>query len=112
VTPLRRVGEILPTQRQSEHERNDKVELILAILGAGPIGFCIPGRRRGLGLYLCLWAVVFPIQTVVVFSSSGDDNNALYWIFNALILGLGVGLNECGRELAARRRAARLERAA
>jgi peptidoglycan/LPS O-acetylase OafA/YrhL len=81
------------------------VELILAIVGAGPIGFFIAGRRRGLAAYLCLWAVVFPFQTVVVFSSSGDDNNALYWIFNALILGLGIGLNRLGAELGQRRRA-------
>jgi len=88
------------------------VELILAILGAGPIGFLMKTRQRGLAVYLGLWAVVFPIQTVVVFSSSGDDNNTLYWVFNALILGLGIGLNECGRVLAERRRAARLEQTA
>ena len=87
------------------------MELILAIAGAGPIGFFMTGRRRGLAAYLCLWAVVFPIQTVVVFSS-GDGNDALYWVFNALILGLGIGLNRLGAVLAARRRAAQLEQAA
>jgi hypothetical protein len=88
------------------------VELILAILGAGPAGFLMKTRRRGLAVYLCLWAVVFPIQTVVVFSSGDGGGDALYWVFNALILGLGIGLNECGRVLAQRRRTARLEQAA
>ena len=81
------------------------MELILAIAGAGPIGFVSPTRRRALTIYLCLWAVVFPIQTLVVFSESGSDDNALYWVFNALILGLGIGLNRCGALLAERRRA-------
>jgi peptidoglycan/LPS O-acetylase OafA/YrhL len=81
------------------------MELILAILGAGPIGFFVPGRRRALLVYLCLWAVVFPIQTIVVFSESGSDDNAMYWVFNTLILGLGIGLNRCGALLAERRRA-------
>ena len=81
------------------------MELILAIAGAGPIGFFSPTRRRALTIYLCLWAVVFPVQTLVVFSESGSDDNALYWVFNALILGLGIGLNRCGALLAERRRA-------
>jgi hypothetical protein len=80
------------------------MELILALLGAGPIGFFSPTRRRALTAYLCLWAVVFPIQTIVVFSESGDDDNALYWIFNALILCLGIALNRGGALLAERRR--------
>ena len=80
------------------------MELILAILGAGPIGFFSPTRRRALTVYLCLWAVVFPVQTIVVFSESGSDDNAMYWVFNALILGLGIGLNRCGALLAERRR--------
>jgi hypothetical protein len=80
------------------------MELILAIVGAGPIGFFSPTRRRALTIYLCLWAAVFPIQTIVVFSENGNDNNAMYWIFNALILGLGIGLNRCGALLAERRR--------
>jgi hypothetical protein len=80
------------------------MELILAILGAGPIGFFSPTRRRPLTVYLCLWALVFPIQTVVVFSENGSDNNAMYWVFNTLILGLGIALNRCGALLAKRRR--------
>jgi peptidoglycan/LPS O-acetylase OafA/YrhL len=81
------------------------MELILAILGAGPIGFFIAARRRALVAYLCLWAVVFPVQTIVVFSESDDNSSVLYWVFNALILALGIGLNRCGAVLAERRRA-------
>jgi hypothetical protein len=80
------------------------MELILAILGAGSIGFFVSPRRRALLVYLCLWAVVFPIQTIVVFSENGSDDNAMYWVFNALILGLGLALNRCGALLAERRR--------
>jgi hypothetical protein len=80
------------------------MELILAIIGAGPIGWFSPTLRRALTIYLCLWAVVFPIQTIVVFSESGSDDNAMYWVFNALILGAGIGLNRLGTVLAERRR--------
>ena len=80
------------------------MELILALLGAGPIGFFSPTRRRALTAYLCLWAVVFPIQTIVAFSESGSDDNALYWVFNALILCLGIALKRGGALLAERRR--------
>jgi peptidoglycan/LPS O-acetylase OafA/YrhL len=80
------------------------MELILAILGAGPIGFFVAPRRRALLVYLGLWAVVFPIQTIVVFSENGSDDNAMYWVFNALILCLGIGLNRCGVLQAERRR--------
>jgi hypothetical protein len=47
--------------------------------------------------------VVFPIQTVVVFSTSADGNDFLCWFFNALILGLGIGLNRLGSVLRERR---------
>jgi hypothetical protein len=79
------------------------MELILAILGAGPIGFFSPTHRRPLTIYLCLWAVVFPVQTIVVFSENGSDDNAMYWVFNTLILGLGIALDRCGALLAERR---------
>ena len=81
------------------------MELILAILGAAPVGFLMKTRRRGLAVYLCLWAAVFPIQTTIVSSESDGGGDALYWIFNALILGLGIGLNRCGALLGERRRA-------
>jgi hypothetical protein len=61
-------------------------------------------RERGLLMYLALWAIVFPIQTVVVFSDGGSD--VLSWVFNALILCLGIGLQPAGlgaREAQARR---------
>jgi hypothetical protein len=78
------------------------MELILAVLGAGPIGYLTSTRRKGLLIYLAVWAVVFPIQTVVVFK--GDPgSDALYWVFNALILGLGIGLNRLGSVIRERR---------
>ena len=56
-------------------------------------------------LYLLLGAVIFPIQTIVVFSdtaSGGDDG--LYRVFNALILDAGIELNQLGATLKERRR--------
>jgi len=81
------------------------MELIAAVLIAGPVGYFARTRREGLLCYLGLWTVVFPIQTVVVFSMSDDGNDALYWVFNALILGLGLGLNTLGARLRQRRTA-------
>jgi hypothetical protein len=79
------------------------MELILAVIGAGPIGYFTKARRTGLIVYLVAWAIVFPIQTVVVVNS-GDGNDTLYWVFNALILCLGIGLNHLGARLRERRR--------
>jgi peptidoglycan/LPS O-acetylase OafA/YrhL len=84
------------------------MELILAVLGAGPIGYFTSTRRRGLVTYLIAWAVVFPIQTVVVFNA-GDGNDTLYWVFNALILCLGIGLNLAGSRIRERRRGGAVE---
>jgi hypothetical protein len=79
------------------------MELIAAILLAGPLGFFSRTARRGLVLYLIAWGVIFPIQTAVVLTDSGND--ALYWVFNALILGFGIALNQLGHRLRGRRRA-------
>ena len=77
------------------------MELIAAILLAGPLGYFV---RRGLLAYLLIWAVVFPIQTVVVYADTDPSgNDALYWVFNAVILALGVALNRLGRRLRVRR---------
>jgi hypothetical protein len=81
------------------------MELILAILGAGPAGYFSPTRRRGLLVYLALWVVVFPIQTVVVFSLDDSGNDPLYWVVNAAILAGGLVLNTLGWMLRQRRRA-------
>jgi hypothetical protein len=81
------------------------MELILAILVAGPIGYFTGTRRRGLVLYLALWAIVFGLQTIVVHSANADDIGVLYLVLNALILGLGIGLNRLGSALGERRRA-------
>jgi hypothetical protein len=81
------------------------MELILAILGAGPIGFFTKTRTAGLITYLIAWAVVFPIQTVVVFHESGDDNNVWYFVLNTAILCGGIGLNRLCSILRERRAA-------
>jgi hypothetical protein len=80
------------------------MELILAVLGAGPAGFFSPTRRRGLAVYLVLWALVFPIQTIVVFSLDDSGNDPLYWVVNAMILAGGVALNTLGWTLRQHRR--------
>jgi hypothetical protein len=81
------------------------MKLILAVLVAGPLGFFARSARQGLVLYLLAWAVVFPAQTVVVFSEG--DGDLSYWLVNALILAGGVGLNRVARILCERRRAHR-----
>ena len=82
---------------------DEPMELIAALLIAGPLGYFCNTVKQGRILYLALWAVVFPIQTIVVFSSSGDGSDVLYWVFNALILCLGLGLNAYGARLRRRR---------
>jgi hypothetical protein len=74
------------------------MELIAAVLLAGPVGYF---ARRGLLIYLAVWAVIFPVQTAVVFA---DGNDAIsYWVVNAAILAFGVGLNRAGHRLRVRR---------
>jgi hypothetical protein len=80
------------------------MELILAILVAGPAGYLTATRRRGVVIYLVSWAVVLPIQTLVVYSMSDSGSDALYWIFNVLILAGGLMLNQLGSVLRRRRR--------
>jgi hypothetical protein len=63
------------------------------------------GEARGLVMYLALWAIVFPIQTAVVFSANGDGSDVLNWVFNELILCFCIGLNRLGSVLGERKRA-------
>jgi hypothetical protein len=84
-----------------------QMELVLAVLGAGPTGYFTGTRRKGLTIYLIAWAVVFPIQSIVVVPSETSD--PLYWVFNALILGLGIGLNYAGARLRERRHGGAVE---
>ncbi|MDX6647376.1 MAG: hypothetical protein QOK40_3103 [Miltoncostaeaceae bacterium] len=79
------------------------MELINALAIAAPLGFLVRDRRLSLGAWLGIWAVVFPVQTVVV--QSNDELDALYFVFNALILALGIGLNLLGAHLRRRRQA-------
>ena len=48
--------------------------------------------------------MIFPIQTVVVHSENPADIGVSYFVVNALILALGIGLNRLGRRIATRRR--------
>jgi hypothetical protein len=82
------------------------MELIAAVLVAGPLGYFVQtGKRvRGIAIYLVLWAVIFPIQTAVVHAENADDIEPMYFIVNALILAGGIGLNTLGARLRERRR--------
>jgi hypothetical protein len=83
------------------------MELIAAILLAGPLGYLTPDRRRGLVLYLLVWAVILPIQTVAVHNTDPADINWQYPVVNAVILAAGVALNQLGAAARARRRSQR-----
>ena len=91
---------ISPRRRAS----GSRMELIIAIVLAGPLGYLAPTRRLGLILYLLVWAVVLPVQTIVVHSENPDDINAAYPLVNALILAGGVALNRLGAAMGERRR--------
>jgi hypothetical protein len=82
------------------------MELIAAVLVAGPLGYFVQTRTRvrGIATYLVLWAVIFPIQTAVVHAENADDIEPMYFIVNALILAGGIGLNTLGGRLRERRR--------
>lgn len=81
------------------------MELIAAVLLAGPLGYFVRtrSRARGLAVYLVLWAVIFPIQTAVVHADNPDDIVPLYFVLNALILCAGIGLNTLGARMRERR---------
>jgi hypothetical protein len=81
------------------------MELIAAILVAGPLGYFIKTRTRvrGIAIYLVLWTVIFPIQTAVVHAENADDIEPMYFIVNAVILAGGIGLNTLGARLRERR---------
>jgi hypothetical protein len=81
------------------------VELIAAVLVAGPLGYLVQTRTRvrGIAIYLVLWAVIFPIQTAVVHAENADDIEPMYFIVNAVILAGGIGLNTLGARLRERR---------
>jgi hypothetical protein len=82
------------------------MELITAIVLAGPLGYFARNRRLGLIHYLVAWAIVLPIQTVVVNSENPDDLNWAYPLVNAVILAGGIGLNWLASGLRQRRRPA------
>jgi hypothetical protein len=77
------------------------MELIAAVLIAGPLGYFVQTRTRlrGIAIYLVVWAVIFPIQTVVVHAENPADIVASYFLVNAVILAGGIGLNTLGARL-------------
>jgi hypothetical protein len=80
------------------------MELIAAVLLAGPLGYLTRRARH----YLIAWAVIFPVQTAVVWNdATGDDGPWAYFAVNAAILALGIGLNRLGRRLSPAGRAER-----
>jgi hypothetical protein len=82
------------------------MELIAAIVLAGPLGYLARTPRQGLVLYLLAWAIIFPVQTVAVYADTEPaGNDWQYFVVNAFILAFGLGLNRLGARLAARRRA-------
>jgi hypothetical protein len=83
------------------------MELITAIALAGPLGYLAPNRRLGLIVYLIVWAVVLPMQTIVVHSENPDDISWQYALVNAAILAVGVALNRLGASVRRRRRSPR-----
>lgn len=70
------------------------MELIAAVLIAGPLGYFVQSSKRALIAYLGVWAVIFPIQTLIVAPDEASD--PLYWAFNAVILAGGIVLNRLG----------------
>lgn len=79
------------------------MELIAAILLAGPLGYLCQTRKKGLGIYLLAAAVIFPIQTASVHADSPDDINAGYFVLNVMFVAVGIGLNALGARLRTRR---------
>jgi hypothetical protein len=81
------------------------MELALAILVAGPLGYRMQDSAKSLRIYLILAAVIFPIQSLVVGLFS-DDLEPVYFAVNVAIVALGIGLNRLGVHLRERRRGA------
>ena len=76
------------------------MELIAAVLLAGPLGYF---TRHGLRNYLIAWAIVFPVQTVVVWSDATEGSAWPYFAVNAAILAFGIGLNRFAHVLRGKR---------
>ena len=92
----------LTGRRHHAQPKEHTMELIAMILVAGPLGYFCRTRTQGLGLYLVIWAVIFPIQTWIVLAGKETDD-PVYWILNAVFLAGGVGLNAFGAQLRMRR---------
>lgn len=79
------------------------MELIAAILLAGPLGYYSRTRRLGLIRYLAAWVVIFPIQTIVVQNAKPSDIEPVYFVLNAVILSAGICANTFAAHLRERR---------
>ncbi len=77
------------------------MELIAAVILAAPLGYLV--RRAASPPTSSRWAVIFPIQTIVVHAENPDDIVPLYFVVNAVILAGGIGLNRLGARLRERR---------
>lgn len=82
------------------------MELIAAILLAGPLGFFGRTQRQGLTLYLLAWALILPVQTISVHQEGHLDWT--YPLVNAAILAAGLWLNRTGSRMGQQRRRRRL----
>ena len=54
------------------------MELVLAVLGAGPIGYFSPTRRIGVLIYLAAWVVVF-IDLIMLTVVGGKERTEGEW---------------------------------
>ena len=76
---------------------------IATLLLAGPLGYFLQSRKKGLVIWLLAVAVTLPVQTLWILSDSPDDVNVGYWVIQALTLAVGLGLNALGARLRERR---------
>ena len=79
------------------------MEIALALLVAGPLGYRFSQHRKGLWIYLTLAIIVLPIQTVSVYFDDPKYIDISYFVLNAIFIAVGVGLNRLGTYVRARR---------
>jgi 4-hydroxybenzoate polyprenyltransferase len=72
---------------------------------AFPLGWLTGARRRAMLATGLVFAVIFPIQTIVVRNDNPHDFNPAYFVVNTLILTIGMALTIGGSAIASRRKA-------
>jgi hypothetical protein len=75
--------------------------LATAIIGGLLCGYLLGFGRRAFGVFLAVWVVVLVVQTAFVVPA--EDQDLLYWPFQAIILGAAVLMVWLGAKLGARR---------